>query len=199
MKKIILILFSFLLINTVYAYENEYFSFDIDESYKEQTIEDKKYIFSKDNEYYSITIEDNLNNYDVSKFTLQDIKDQKEYLENEYKEEFKDYTNTVEITNLEVKSNNTIGYLEYDIYYETKSSIGYNIYQRCRMYTTDNYVYLILYNNDKVIENNDIMDTFKIKDTYLRKINVILYAILLVIMLAIIILLDYSFHKKRHK
>ena len=198
MKKIILIITLLLTFTKVYAYENEYFSIDMNESFKQQETKDRIYIFSKGNEYVSITIDNNKDKYDVSKFTEEDIKKQKEYLETKYKETFKDYTNNIQVTNMELVKSNTKDYLEYDFYFETKSSIGYNIYQRCRMYTTDNYVYSIVHNSDKEITNNDYLNTFKIKDSYLRKINIWVYAIMLIIILAIIILIDYLLHKKRH-
>ena len=198
MKKILLIFLCLLVFTKVYAYENKYFSIDIDKSFKEKTIEDKKYIFSHDNEYISITINDNTNNYEVNKFTEEDINKQKEYLTQNYKDKFKKYTKKISITNIELITTETNDYLEYDVYLETKSSIGYNIYQRSRMYTSKNYVYSVLYNSDKEIKNNKYLDTFKIKDDYLRKPNILIYTILLVVMLAIILLLDYLFHKKRH-
>ena len=101
---------------------------------------------------------------------------------------------------MNLNSNKKQYYLEYDIYYETKESIGYNLYQRCRMYTNNNYVYLIVYNTDKEIDEttfNKIISTFKIKDTYLRKINITLYSILLIVLLVIIIILHYLMNKKR--
>ena len=198
MKKILLIFLCLLVFTKVYAYENKYFSIDIDKSFKEKTIEDKKYIFSHDNEYISITINDNTNNYEVNKFTEEDINKQKEYLTQNYKDKFKKYTKKISITNIELITTETNDYLEYDVYLESKSSIGYNIYQRSRMYTSKNYVYSVLYNSDKEIKNNKYLDTFKIKDDYLRKPNILIYTILLVVMLAIILLLDYLFHKKRH-
>ena len=198
MKKILLILLSLLVINKVSAYENEYFSFDVPESFKEQIIEDKKYIFSQENEYISITIDDNTNNYDVNKFTQKDIDKQKEYLEKEYKDKFKDYASNIEITNIEVIHTKKNNYLVYDITYDTKTSIGYNNYQRCRMYTTNNYVYSILYNSDKEITNNDYLDSFKTKDSYLRNINIWLYLALLIVMMISLFLIDHYMHKKRH-
>ena len=197
MKKVLIIFICLLLFNKVYAYENKYFSIDINDSFKKQTIEDKKYIFSHDNEYISITINNNTNYYDVKNFTEEDINKQKEYLEKEYKNKFNKYTNNISITNIELKSTDTSNYLEYDIYLETKKTIGYNIYQRSRMYTSKNFVYSILYNSDKKISNNELLDTFKIKDDYLKKPNLWIYASLLIVMLIIILLLDYVFHKKR--
>ena len=197
MKKVLVIFICLLLFSKVYAYENKYFSIDINDSFKKQTIEDKKYIFSHDNEYISITINNNTNYYDVKNFTEEDINKQKEYLEKEYKNKFNKYTNNISITNIELKSTDTSNYLEYDIYLETKKTIGYNIYQRSRMYTSKNFVYSILYNSDKKISNNELLDTFKIKDDYLKKPNLWIYASLLIVMLIIILLLDYVFHKKR--
>ena len=197
MKKVLIIFICLLLFNKVYAYENKYFSIDINDSFKKQTIEDKKYIFSHDNEYISITINNNTNYYDVKNFTEEDINKQKEYLEKEYKNKFNKYTNNISITNIELKSTDTSNYLEYDIYLETKKTIGYNIYQRSRMYTSKNFVYSILYNSDKKITNNELLNTFKIKDDYLKKPNLWIYASLLIVMLIIILLLDYVFHKKR--
>ena len=197
MRKVLIIFICLLLFNKVYAYENKYFSIDINDSFKKQTIEDKKYIFSHDNEYISITINNNTNYYDVKNFTEEDINKQKEYLEKEYKNKFNKYTNHLSNTKRELKSTYTSNYLEYDIYLETKKTIGYNIYQRSRMYTSKNFVYSILYNSDKKISNNELLDTFKIKDDYLKKPNLWIYASLLIVMLIIILLLDYVFHKKR--
>lgn len=182
--------------SNVYAYENNYFSIELDPSFKEKNIEDKKYIFSSNNDYISITITNNKDNYDVSKFNENDIQKQKEYLEKEYKNKF---SNKAHITNIELKNNDTIYYLEYDLFYESKDQIGYNIYQRCRMYTTNNYVYSILYNSDKEITNNDYLDSFKIKDSYLRRINTTLYIILSIIMLILLLLINYRINKKRRK
>lgn len=185
------------MISKVYAYENEYFYIELNDKFKETSNTNNNYIFTKDNEYISVTISKNKDNYDISKFTEDDIKNQKEYLTKTYSKRFNKYSSNTSITNIELKSSETTYYLEYDIFYETKKSIGYNIYQKCRMYTTNKYVYSILYNSDKEIKNTDIIDTFKIKDSYLRKVNITTYIISTFVLLIIILFIDYLFYKKR--
>lgn len=197
MKKALLFIISLIIFTKVYAFENDYFQIKIDESFKEQTINNTHYLFTKDNEYYSITIDENINDYDISKFTEEDILKQKKYLENKYSNSFSKYSDNVSITNIELKSNKTIYYLEYDIYFNTKEKIGYNIYQKCRMFTSNNYVYSILYNSPKEITDNKVLDSFIIKDSYLKKVNPKVYTILLVVMLIMVLLFDFLLHKKR--
>lgn len=199
MKKVVVFLICLLLFTKVYAYENKYFSIDIKEPFKGPTVEGKKYVFTNGNEYISIIVNKNKDNYEISKFTDEDIENQKKYLETEYKEKFSKYSSNVSITNIELKNIDSLYYLEYDVFYETKKTIGYNIYQRCRMYSTDNYIYSILYNSDKEITNNDYLDTFKIKDKYLKDVNITTYIISLISLLVLLLLIDYLFSKKKHK
>ena len=199
MKKVVVLLICLLLFTKVYAYENKYFSIDIKEPFKGPTIKGKSYVFTNGNEYISIIVNKNKDKYEVSKFTQEDIEKQKKYLIEEYKDKFSKYSANVSITNIELKNIDSLYYLEYDVFYDTKKAIGYNIYQRCRMYTTDNYVYSILYNSDKEIKDNNYLDTFKIKDKYLKEVNITVYIISLISLLGVLILIDYLFSKKKHK
>ena len=102
MKKIVVLLICLLLFTKVYAYENKYFSIDIKEPFKGPSVKENKYVFTNGNEYISIIVNKNKDNYDISKFTEEDIEKQKNYLEEKYKEKFQKYSSNISITNIEV-------------------------------------------------------------------------------------------------
>ena len=196
MKKVLLILLLLLSIN-INAKEitNDLFSININDEYKEEINDGKIYKWSKDNNYLLLTIENNTNKYNIKDFNEDDINSQKEYIINSYKEKTSD---NIIVNNINILNKESLYYIEYNIKIESKNTIGHDIYQIGRTYTTDNYIYNIIYNSDSKIEDTTMMDSLIIKDTYLKRINISLYAILSIIILGLILLFDYLLHKKKH-
>lgn len=196
MKKVLLILLLLLSIN-INAKEitNDLFSININDEYKEEINDGKIYKWSKDNNYLLLTIENNTNKYNIKNFNGDDINSQKEYIINSYKEKTSD---NIIVNNINILNKESLYYIEYNIKIESKNTIGHDIYQIGRTYTTDNYIYNIIYNSDSKIEDTTMMDSLIIKDTYLKRINISLYAILSIIILGLILLFDYLLHKKKH-
>ena len=196
MKKVLLILLLLLSIN-INAKEitNDLFSININDEYKEEINDGKIYKWSKDNNYLLLTIENNTNKYNIKDFNEDDINSQKEYIINSYKEKTSD---NIIVNNINILNKESLYYIEYNIKIESKNTIGHDIYQIGRTYTTDNYIYNIIYNSDSKIEDTTMMNSLIIKDTYLKRINITLYAILSIIILGLILLFDYLLHKKKH-
>ena len=200
MKKILLLYLFFFMTTIVYSYENDYFSINLPEDYIEK-INDNVYTWSKDNIFLNIVININKDNYDVNKFEQKDLDKQKQYIIDTYQNELSTYNVVPTISNMNVINNDSISYLEYDLMFESTSTIGHDIYQKCRLYTSNNYVYLLTYNSENEINEDDIniINSFKIKDQYLKNINYTIYIILFILMGAFILLIDYLISKKRHK
>ncbi len=193
MKKLIVFLLSLFLLTNVYAYENDYFSIDIPDGFNEN-INENNFLFSKDKELISVIVTKNKDNYDINKFKEEDIEKQKEYIINKYKEEVQ----VLPIINsMQIIYQDKLNYLQYDLIIETNKSIGHDMHIINRMYTTDNYVYLISYKSDKEItqDNIKVLDSIIIKDSYLRNINVYVY---LGLLLFVIIVFIFLFNIKGH-
>ena len=199
MKKMLFILLLFIFLPTIYSYENDIFSVDIPNDYNEK-IDNNIYTWSKENDYINITINDNINDYDVRKFSQSDIDKQKEYIINNYEEKLSNYKVIPTITNMNLINEKNNSYLEYDLLFESKNIIGHNIYQKCRFYTSKNYVYLITLNSESEISNDEIniLNSFKVKDDYLVTVDYKLYISLFVIFCILILLFNYYINKKRH-
>ena len=200
MKKLLTLILFFSFISVIYSYENDLFYINIPNDYIEK-INDNSYTWSKDNIFITIVVHDNKDNYNVRDFTQKDINKQKDYIINTYKEKLLNYKVEPIINNMRVINDNSSSYLEYDLFFESKSIIGHDIYQKCRMYTTDNHVYLITLNDENEISDNkiSIINSFKVKDSYLKNTNYKLYIILLSLFGSLLLYLDYIISKKRHK
>ena len=156
MKKVLIILFSlFLFITNIKAYENEIFKINISEDYKlEEQEKENNYKWIKDNKYISISVSDNSElKYNITKFTDEDLQKQKEYLEGSINENLSKYNITSEVKEIKLSEDKTT--LTYDIYYPSKDTIGYDIYQRGKMYTTTHYILTIIYNSDEEIKDDN--------------------------------------------
>ena len=170
MKKFVLftLLFSFCI--SVKAYENRYFKVDIKDDFKQTINQTNMYKWEKGNDYIAITISDNTHlKYNVETFSDEDLKDQKAYLEEGINKGLEKYNIKTEVSNLTKVKNDKSTYLEYDVFYPSKKTTGYDTYQKGRMYTTSNYITTVIYNSDKEItlENKDyknIIDSFEIID-----------------------------------
>ncbi|MBR4178504.1 MAG: hypothetical protein IKR57_04065 [Bacilli bacterium] len=202
MKKFfpLLIMFSFIL--SIKAYENDTFKIDIPESYKETINENNVYKWENDNNYIAITVSDNKElKYNVKSYTDEDIIKQKNSIEENINKGLEQYE--IKATVQDVNKNNIgeLYYIEYNIYYPTKVSTGHDIYQRGRMYTTNNYITTIIYNSDKEIKDdnfNKILNTLTIKDDYfvtkrIKSKQIITSSIIVGILLAISVsLIEYK-------
>lgn len=169
MKKLSLIIFLFLNIISVKAYENDYFSIDIPDEYNLSVNEERLYKWSHDNKYISITISDNINDYTVEKYTSEDIENQKKYIEDSINNNLNEYDTKVQVTHMDkVKFKDNLYSLNYIIYWPTKEQTGYDIYQFGSVISTDNYMYTVVYNSDSENTNekfNSILSSFSPKDS----------------------------------
>ena len=170
MKKFILFTLLFSICISVKAYENRYFKLDLKDDFKQTVNKTNVYKWEKGNDYIAITISDNTTlQYNVETFTDEDLNNQKVYLEDGINKGLEKYNLKAEVSNLVKVKNDKSTYLEYDVYYPSKKTTGYDTYQKGRMYTTAKYITTVIYNSDKEIteENKNyksIMDSFIIID-----------------------------------
>ena len=164
MKKIIFILFLFLP-SIVFAYENEYFKVDIDDTYNEVSINNTTYIWTskETNDLSIITInisnndKQNLHNY--KEYNEKDIDNYKQALKNEFNKELSKY-------DIQTNIINNLPSIYYEAFSNTKDIYGYDIYQYNYSFTTSNYISSITYSSDKKSnELEQIIKSFEIKDT----------------------------------
>lgn len=201
MKKIFLLLLILFSTINVKAYENNYFSIDIPDDYKEIKLNNNAFKWTNGNKYIAITISDNREKkYNIKNYTEEDIENQKKYIENNINDELKDYDFKVKVTNIEKKQINDLYSLNYSIYWPTLKTTGYDIHQIGNVYTTNKYIITVIYSSD--IEINDeneyynIINSFKIKD---QKLKVITSREYIVGILTLGIILAIIFTIKRHK
>ena len=206
MKKIILSLLLFLFIFRIDAYENEYFKINIDSSYKEEILDNNTYKWTKDNNYIAVTIDSNQSKkYDVSKFTDEDIQKQKEYLENSFNETFEEYNIKVDVTDIGKVNLNDNVILRYSLYYPTKDLTGSDTYQIGHVYTTNSYIFTLIYSSDKNInlnndlEYNDIINSFETKDKIKTVVDRKSYLRFILVLGVILGILGYLLSLKKHK
>ena len=170
MKKVFILLILFSCIMKINAFENNTFKIDIPESYKETINQDDVYKWEKDNNYIAITVNSNKQvKYNVKYYTEEDINKQKEYIESNINKGLEQYEIKATVQDIKKYNKDELYYIEYSIYYPTKNTTGSDIYQKGRMYTTNNYITTIIYNSDKEINDedfNNILNTLEIKDDY---------------------------------
>lgn len=171
MKKIIFIVFLFLP-SIVFAYENEYFKVDIDDTYNEVSINNTTYIWTskETNDLPIITInisnndKQNLHNY--KEYNEKDIDNYKQALKNEFNKELSKYDIQTSINTIKKVTINNLPSIYYEAFSNTKDIYGYDIYQYNYSFTTSNYISSITYSSDKKSnELEQIIKSFEIKDT----------------------------------
>lgn len=171
MKKIIFILFLFLP-SIVFAYENEYFKVDIDDTYNEVSINNTTYIWTskETNDLPIITInisnndKQNLHNY--KEYNEKDIDNYKQALKNEFNKELSKYDIQTNINTINKITINNLPSIYYETFSNTKDIYGYDIYQYNYSFTTSNYISSITYSSDKKSnELEQIIKSLEIKDT----------------------------------
>lgn len=170
MKKLMLTIIMLLTFINVKAYENNIFNINIDDSYKLELENNNAYRWTKNNNYIAISINDNSKlKYDVKNYTETDIENQKKYFEEGINNGISKYNITASINDIKKLNNNDSYYLEYDIYYPSKKTIGYDMYQKGRMYTTNKYIITIIYSSDNKLDDNDeyenILNSLNILDS----------------------------------
>lgn len=177
-KKLLLVLTIFPI--TVSAYENEYFNIEINDSYSEAIIENNTYTFkSKENDslpQITITIDKNstTNKQDVKKYNDEHLSTYKKTIENSFKDNLKDCDLNIKISNVQKEKLNNYDVLHYTVFWETKESFKYDMYQTTYLITTDNYVSTInIYSKEEKLSNdlNKILNTFKINDNKIENEN----------------------------
>ena len=171
MRKIIFIVFLFLP-SIVFAYENEYFKVDIDDTYNEVSINNTTYIWTskETNDLPIITInisnndKQNLHNY--KEYNEKDIDNYKQALKNEFNKELSKYDIQTNINTINKITINNLPSIYYEAFSNTKDIYGYDIYQYNYSFTTSNYISSITYSSDKKSnELEQIIKSFEIKDT----------------------------------
>lgn len=171
MKKIIFILLLFLP-SIVFAYENEYFKIDIDDTYNEVSVNNTTYIWTskETNDLPIITINisnnerQNLHNY--KEYNEKDIENYKQALKNEFNKELSKYDIQTNINTIKKVTINNLPSIYYEAFSDTKDIYGYDIYQYNYSFTTSNYISSITYSSDKKSnELEQIIKSFEIKDT----------------------------------
>lgn len=205
MKKFLVFLLMLTFITKVNAYENEIFKIEIPEGYtEEKQNESNNYRWTKNNEYISITVSDNTKlKYDISEYTEEDIKKQKEYLETGINKGLEKYNIKVTVSDIRRFNQDDIFYLEYDLFYPSEKVTGYNMYQKGRMYTTNNYITTIIYSSEKELKNNEeyknVIESLKINDTKVSKPNTLLYIIITAVSGIVLIVVAIVFIKMKKK
>ena len=129
MKKIIFILFLFLP-SIVFAYENEYFKVDIDDTYNEVSINNTTYIWTskETNDLPIITInisnndKQNLHNY--KEYNEKDIDNYKQALKNEFNKELSKYDIQTNINTINKITINNLPSIYYEAFSNTKDIYG---------------------------------------------------------------------------
>lgn len=172
MKKILLIAIFLLNINTIMAYENDYFKIDIPDTYKEEKLESGTYKWSnsKNNDNIIITVSKNNedNKYNINNYTDENIEDYEKYLESEINKQLKEYKIEVDVKNVKKETLNNIKTISYDVIWPTKESTGYDIHQKGYAFTSENFIYVYTFNSDSEIENNEdfikTINSFKLLD-----------------------------------
>ena len=203
MKKILTIFLSLLLIVRVQAFDNSYFTVNIPDGYLQDNLNSKtEFRWTNDKKYILITINDNSKlKYDIKEYTKEDIENQKKYLETKMNEGLSKYKINVEVKSINKVSNENENYLEYDLFYPSKSITGYDMYQKGRMYTTNSYITTILYSSDKEInqesEFTNIINSFIIKDKKVINIDIKNYIIFIIITGIVLGIIGYIIKLKK--
>lgn len=175
MKKILLMMYLLLVPNIVCAYENDYFSLDIPENYKELVKENDVYKWSNNNENeipnITVTVTENssADKQNVEKFTDSDLEKYKETIESTINDSISEYNLTVTVERLEKTKLKKYLALTYTTKWPTKESFGYDMYQKSYVITTEKYITAIVYTtaseedlNSKEIKT--VLESFKIND-----------------------------------
>ena len=165
MKKIFLVLLLFSIIK-VYAYENNYFEINIPENYTLTNETVNSYKWEKDKNYIAISYT-SYNNLSIKNFNDEDIQKQKENIENRINEELSNYDIKANITSIKKDNKDDLYYLEYELYLPSKKVLGFDTYQKGRMYSKNSSLFTLILNSDKEIINdeyNNLVDSFIIKD-----------------------------------
>lgn len=178
-KKTMLIICLLLLPNVVCAYENDYFSIDIPDTYKELEQTDNTYVWESNNAENSpsifVTIEKNpaTKKQNVDKFTKTDLEDYKKTIENSIATELSEYDITVQVSDLEITKLNDYSALTYTATWPTKDSFGYDMYQKNYVITTENYITTLTYSTtteeaQTSSEAKTLLKSFKINDSEIK-------------------------------
>ena len=204
MKRLFAVLLLIMFIPIVKAehYKNDSFELDIPDRYKLTKQSDFIYKWDKDNNYIAITISSNENlKYNIKYYSEDDIDNQKAYLENNLNKPLEAYNVRVTVTNIEKKNIDELYFLECDLYYPSIDKTGYNIYQKQRLYSTNNYLLTLVYNSDKEITNEEyeaIASTLVIHDkTIDQHIKFIIVSVIVIGMVLAII--SYIVTEKKKK
>jgi hypothetical protein len=178
MKKIFTIILLILCITNVKAYENDLFKINIPDNYKAE-ISDKIYKWTNDNKYIAVTISDNTNHYKFNRFSDEDLARQKEHIIETYKVQLEDYDCTVDVSDIKKDKINDNYFITYNLHWNSAKTIGYNMYQKIAVYSTENYIYTVTNSSDEDFSYEDfksLLNTFDHNDypTHSRLLSFIL-------------------------
>ncbi len=203
MKKIFLIIMILSSFITVKAYENDYFKVDIPDGYNLTSKSNNTYKWDKENNYIAITVSNNSETkYNIKYYTDEDIENQKNYIEKRINEGLAKYNIKSTVSNIRKDNIDDIYFIEYDLYLPSKKAIGYDTYQKGRIYSLDKYLITLIYNNDSQIkeeEYNTFINSFTIKDIAIdTKIKRLIIAAIVIGVVSGIIGYFVSLKKKKH-
>lgn len=176
MKKILLIMLLFIP-TYVLAYENDYFSIEIPEGYKDLEEGENIYTWKSDtlNELPSIIITTDSNSttskQDINNFSDEDLEKYKKQITETLNKSLTDYNLTVNVTSMEKEKINNYLCLTYVTEWPTEESLGYIMYQKSYVITTNSHITTVVYTTDSKEEINDttIFKNFKINDKEVEK------------------------------
>ena len=85
----------------------------------------------------------------------------------------KDYNLTVEVKDVKKEKINNNYSISYNIFWPTKESISYDIYQKGYSFTTNDYIYVYTFTSDKPINNDNAnytktINSFKLLDSPIK-------------------------------
>ena len=178
MKKVFFILLIMLTICHVEAYENKYFEIDLPTDFKieEEKNNTYKWVSTKNNhENVVITINNNssTNKHNIEYYKESDLVEYKKYIEEGMNNKLKDYNLTVEVKDVKKEKINNNYSISYNIFWPTKESISYDIYQKGYSFTTNDYIYVYTFTSDKPINNDNAnytktINSFKLLDSPIK-------------------------------
>jgi len=207
MKKLYLTIITLLFTINIKAYENNYFNIDIPDNFIQNEIKEPVYEWTNknnQNETIVITIAKNENIININNYTDTHLKEYEEYIKKQLNEQLNNYNVNIEVNNLKKEKINDLYCINYDVYWNTKDQIGYNIYQKAYVFTVNDLAYVYNFTSNKELnENKDLinsLNSFKPKKiTSSNNLRIKLIIIIGSSAAVIGTIIKFILKKKRHK
>ena len=207
MKKLYLTIITLLFTINIKAYENNYFNIDIPNNFIQNEIKEPVYEWTNknnQNETIVITIAKNENIININNYTDTHLNEYEEYIKKQLNEQLNNYNVNIEVNNLKKEKINDLYCINYDVYWNTKDQIEYNIYQKAYVFTVNDLAYVYNFTSDKELnENKDLinsLNSFKPKKiTSPNNLRIKLIIIIGSSAAVIGTIIKFILKKKRHK